>query len=1712
LPNVKIIKESLNLKSRQTVGIPKLEELSLTEINGQQCMPGDETNLAELLLSAAEERPEGLCLETGSSCYTFAQVARMTTPVRKVLRKALQSLRAPAAKEGPEPKNFERRLDEHVVTIVLDRGIKSIVAVHAVMLEKCVYNAFDVGEPLAKLKSWVEVSKPAVMISSSSVLKRLGLTDVSKDLGEFPRLVVDIDLALAAKTTSTVPKAARSPEDLDRLAYLIFTSGSTGKPKAVMIRHKSALNVARLWTKYVGLTTSDRFAQVASMSWDVHIIEVYGTLSSQACSVTCPDLVKKSGPDMLQWLKERQITGMSVVPSHLRSMAQGDVSRKSLPHLRLLDVGGEALGADVVETWAPERKLFNSYGPSEISVVCTGTYVHCGDVITIGQALPTYTCHILDPETLQALPMGQRGVLFVSGIGLARGYLEEEEKTKAKFLELPGIGRVYNTGDLASEDELGRIHYHGRIDWQVQVRGLRIELEALEQAITALPSVKHCEARVIDDRLVLLASGDGISEATLKSTAAALGRGYVLSQVKLVENDAWKFNSSGKLLRNAIPFEEELESQKDGWETFDKSDATELEQEIAFCLSPQVTNLDRWTVHSHFMEELGIDSGGFGRLISKMRQHRSLGQVDLQMLFEHPTVRSLAMCIDTSEPDSDDDEAAVFADSGDGGGVIDMFLAAVEMHPHRVACEEAMESKTYLQIYRLATSYQRLIHSASKRVRPSSSSSTSDSAKVRVAICLEGRGEQLAAMLGAMLEGASFCLVTSNEDFKASQPQLCLARSEERCLMEICDEIHCIFVNVNNGSTSTQLAPAVAPRRRATNAEDICAVAVANDTLDTISHHSLSSCLAAWRPHLAARRVAIALDGQNAAVVQLASLCHGASIMQAPSRRAEILVAHQEQQDAPPGTGGVRRIHVSGSTWITSKPEWSRGFSIGSIGTTGTNGISMVASPKSTASELAPYILGAQKTFGPNSWPVLCGTVQGLAIFAQPVMVAARLLLAERVLLPVALSIPLWQSFVALLLLLFLEQFLRVLGLAMVKWTLIGRYREGDHDIYSLYYLRHWLVEHLAKGTIVGQSAHQGSSISFLFMRNLALKALGADVALTSVITARVVAYDLITVKDMATVHGPRHLTAVNYGTRRMVLRSVKVGAGAFVGPNCTMEAGCEVADAGYVEPLSTVSAGTLVEGRVSGVPAQVVGPADLQRLPNLEEVKRFRRRAAVVALGYWLLLLPKAMMPFMLVILFRVLQRMPELPEPNMETFGVPVLPQAVHHFDALPPMLMAQLPWLPLIAFVVSMVHTILQLLITAALCRFLPKMKPPCRYPLTHWRAQVAGLKMSMVLQAAEMLADASIVPAFIRLCGAKMGPGCVMGLQVMLPETLVVGQKSFFATGNILTSVDVDRGHFNVPCMTYMGDQTFLGNHNHLPEGLPDNSFCGVGTWLPKRPEEPNFSYFGNPAMKFRRLSSQAAGVNQGPEKAHALARFWHHFSTSVMDVFLYRGVQGVTTSMAFVVSRFVCPYVTEIWEPFNLLLLYIAFGLGSWYLFSVVLGNMLFNGNAPRSNAYYSTAVTRWFTALTAQQRVFKLPFQTAGSRWQAPILRLLGARVGKRFFCMNELVLVDAPFTEVGDDVTVDYDGQVRCHSFEDFRLKFVHYKIGHRVTIMSGASVAMCDAGDGAVLRPGSLTWKGSNMEANTIYEGAPASAKDVESGPGPTLLQKKAVMIEKK
>ena len=809
--------------------------------------------------------------------------------------------------------------------------------------------------------------------------------------------------------------------------------------------------------------------------------------------------------------------------------------------------------------------------------------------------------------------------------------------------------------------------------------------------------VSRPQARVLDNgqRLVLLASGQDVSEAELKLTAAALGRGYVLSQVKIVENEAWKFNASGKLLRNVVALDEEnLEApKKDGWEAFDKTGVPDLELEIAACLAPQLS-VDEWNRDSHFMEDLGVDSGGFGRLISQMRSKPSLQKIDLQMLFEHPTVRSLAACLSEQSADSDSEEEVIL----ETNTLLDSFLEVVKEHPHAICLEVNQQSMSYLQLQRQMMAYQRLLHQA----KPSKGST--------VAIFLDSM-DQMGAMLGVLREGCVFSLLGEDfaEQIRALKPDFILARSDEKTwaqLAEICDSSSsshssngkCRLVDVSSVNSLLSQPPKA---RRVVQADDVCCVAVEVHggvrSAVPASHTTMLQALSAWHPHVQGARISnMTKTGTAGDFLSTWSIFFAAAALvvcdpeQVPQVRTELLIC---EHDSIPGRVArqAKVLQLPAEGGFTKLPEALPKFGRAGSAESFRSRFLRSSSLLSLASSLAPYVLGQSKaeeteSFGEHSWPKLCGAVQGLAILGQPVFVAARLLLAERVMLPLAFILPLWQIFLLLVAVLTMEQFVRVFILVAVKWVLIGRYKEGDHDIYSLFYLRHWLVEHMAKGTLVGQNAHQGSSIAFLFLRNLALRALGADVRLTSVVTARVVAYDLVSVGDMATVHGPRHLTAVNYGSRRMVLKAVKVGAGAYVGPNCTLEPGCEIAPAGYVEPLSAVSSDMVVDSRVCGVPAQVVGPKDLSRLPEAAEVRSFRTRAAWFAMGYWMLLIPKALMPFIGVIAFQLLSLYPwDHQEVVKEKHMYP------EHVDVLPTELLDQLKWIPLIAFGVSMLNTV-------------------------------------------------------------------------------------------------------------------------------------------------------------------------------------------------------------------------------------------------------------------------------------------------------------------------------------------------------------------------------------------------------------------------------------
>jgi len=1862
----------------------------------------------------------------------------MADAVRLVLREALAQsagVQPPSAVEAVDASALEepvplhaRRPDEHIITIVLDRGAECLAAVHAAMLERCAYSTFDTTEPREKLRCWVEITQPPVMICSRHAMSRLGLSEHGWSLGPHPRLVLDVHRAIGrGEGRAMVMPASGCEADLERLCYVIFTSGSTGKPKAVMIQHRSACNLVRVWSDFVGLRRGDRFAQMASMAFDNHVVEVYGPLDKRCTSVVVPDVTKRSGPDLLQWLAERRVTGACVVPSLLRSMggAGVDVSRAALPHVRLLDCGGEALGQDVVDAWAPGRQLFNIYGPTEATVVCAGCEVRPGDEITIGRDLPTYRNLVLDSQTFQPLPTGERGTLFILGVGLARGYLDDEAKTSAKFVHLPGLGRAYSTGDLASIDPQGRIHYHGRSDWQVKVRGVRIELEALEEAVGDVHGVKHCEARVVDEgrKLALIVSGEAVDEVAIKEAAAKLGTGYQLNIVRICENSAWKFGTSGKLVRNHVQLENggQGEGPRTGLETFDAAGVNELELEIAACAAQLIWS-EAWHKRSHFIEELGIDSAGFGKLITLLRRRPSLASVDLPMLFEHPSIEALARRVQelsqeqAEEPmDGEDYEDLILdADLGPNAGeLLDFFLANVRSRPHSLCLEVGCGSATYTQAFRAALCVQAALRKELAKHEPSQEPQHGLEPGERIVVIALAPGLQLlAAQAAVMLERCAVCILDPHLAPARAAELVVLARpaavltsasmvaslSLEEARLRL--PAPCCLIDVAAAMHAAVKQPVALRPRKAVAGRSLCFVAftteAGNDsTLATLLDSSavvwavqswqrllqlqptdrcvgfLSSadsagffttwaaiaagcmlvappsalwpdrqvmrtrsdgmrllrwlqvacptvlgCLPSQLQALEAHWQALqrGVDGPGIApqlkdlrVVWVASepcSCVLAARWSAPGRRflsllstAESLacavldleacepprlgrtlspgrplqgVTHyilDERTLQPHMHGGMGHLFIGGPGlargYLGNEPqtrfrfvevEGSCLYRTGRLAQESNGGLELLSdgqcaavpgelalgshlqgrgsglprllgrtrgaaeqksakqvslgplptgmsarSLRSVLSVLSSYLIhlpGAMARdgrYGAGARPALCLLVQSLVLVARPLLAAVKQMVAYRLLLPYMLmDLTALMVFVLVLALLLAEDYLKLTVLVICKWLLIGRYREGDYPIYSSFYLRHWLVEMLAAGTVVGpEEAAAGwqFDVGRNFRRNICLRALGADVSLSAMVTARVCGYDCVRVGPLASVHGPHHLTSVSYQGKRMVVGRHDIGAGAYVGQATCIAAGARLLPGAYVEPLSAVPAGAVVSGCWTGVPARQVERSGQKRVPATGAGFQLAAYGAAVSGVSWIMeTIPRTVVPVLSVLLLRaVLAWQEQLDTPEViENDGQegPV--------DKLPPLLYNSLWLVPATASVAAVLNVLFQLGLVVAACRLLPRARVPLDLPLCSLRAQLAALKIRMVAKASEALGDASVQAAFLRRCGAQMGQGSSMSDQIMLPETVQIGRGCFFASGNTLTSMVVDQGRLRIPTRTVIGDNVFLGNTNHISEGIPTNGLAGLHTWLPRRPgpERGDACFFGNPAMRFSRpapgASSAGAAAAGGRREV-----FWYHFSTSIVDVFFWVALKSQEEGLAFVLGRLIFPTLGAAWEAVAELACFMGVAVVAWYLMHVRLANWIYNDRAPLQNRFYSPVVMRWFSA-NKIRKVFTSPFRAAGTMWQAPLMRAVGVQVGARFFSPNEDVMIDPPFGRLGDDVTIDYDAQVRQHSFEDMTLKWGPNWVGSGTAILQGGCLAMCDAGEGAVLRRGSVTWKDMMLEPGQEYEGAPAVAVD--------------------
>jgi non-ribosomal peptide synthetase-like protein len=282
-------------------------------------------------------------------------------------------------------------------------------------------------------------------------------------------------------------------------AYIIYTSGSTGRPKGVLIPHHAVCNLVKAERKVFALNHTEKVAQGFSVAFDASIEEIWLAFASGAALYPVSEEIMHSSADLCSFIRQNNISVLSTVPTMLSMM------ETKLESLKLLILGGENCPGELLEKWKrPELRIVNSYGPTEATVIATYADFIPGKKISLGRPLINYCVFITD-QFQKPLPPGIPGELCIGGKSLALGYLNRDELTKEKFIE-PGFTlpagfphRIYRSGDLARFNEEGEIEFLGRIDSQVKLRGYRIELSEIESQLLQLGEIENAAVAVKED-------------------------------------------------------------------------------------------------------------------------------------------------------------------------------------------------------------------------------------------------------------------------------------------------------------------------------------------------------------------------------------------------------------------------------------------------------------------------------------------------------------------------------------------------------------------------------------------------------------------------------------------------------------------------------------------------------------------------------------------------------------------------------------------------------------------------------------------------------------------------------------------------------------------------------------------------------------------------------------------------------------------------------------------------------------------------------------------------------------------------------------------------------------------------------------------------------------------------------------------------------------
>ncbi|NLE87560.1 MAG: amino acid adenylation domain-containing protein [Myxococcales bacterium] len=510
--------------------LPEAERRAILAVNDTRREFPRELGLHQLFEQRAAEAPERVAVVYGDEELTYGELDRRATELASRLRAA----------------GVARDV---LVGLYLDRSPAMLVALLGVLKAGGGYVPLDPAFPRERLEFMVADSRLRCIVTERALKGELPAHEAR---------VLVIDEPEADAASEAAEPAELTPSSGDATAYVIYTSGSTGKPKGVIVHHEAVVNFVNSMANSPGVSASDTILAITTLSFDIAVTELWLPLSVGAKIVLASKDDVIDGERLLQLIRTGGVTLVQATPATWRLLVGSGLRDGEFAKAL---VGGEAFPLDLAQELV-ERvpAVWNVYGPTETTVWSTSYLVpRSVERMWIGRPLDNTSVYVVDTAG-ELCPLGVPGELLIGGAGVTQGYLHRPELTEERFLPDPfgGEGRVYRTGDIVRQLASGNLEYLRRNDFQVKVRGYRIEIGEIETTLKRHDAVEEAVVLAREDRpgdvriVAYVTRKDDVTDSELRAFLRTTLPDYMVPQ-HFVDIETFPLTPNGKFDRKALP-------------------------------------------------------------------------------------------------------------------------------------------------------------------------------------------------------------------------------------------------------------------------------------------------------------------------------------------------------------------------------------------------------------------------------------------------------------------------------------------------------------------------------------------------------------------------------------------------------------------------------------------------------------------------------------------------------------------------------------------------------------------------------------------------------------------------------------------------------------------------------------------------------------------------------------------------------------------------------------------------------------------------------------------------------------------------------------------------------------------------------------------------------------------------------------------------------